>query len=180
MRHLFEGIQYYESLLDGVIPPSHATSMDEVNRYLEVAEKYFGYSYSESTLCGSVLQVAFMGIYLFSQNTTIPDNCTNFVKPNQKAVKFCVGRLVHNIPIGLVVYAGRNQFNHWDDESFDFPTSQVFNALLMAYYENPLFDMAYELNYPERTIKANHLVLNELHWTSYDRYLTDMETLICP
>lgn len=126
-----------------------------------------------------------MGIYLFSQNTTIPASCTNLVtppnkKPIQKAIKFCVGRLVHDIPIGLIVYAGRNQFNHWDDKSFDFPTTQVFQALLNAYYENPLFDMAYELNYPERTIKANHLVLNELRWRNYEGYITDMTALICP
>lgn len=185
VRHLFEAIDYYESLLVGVTPPSQATGMDQVTRYIELAEKYFGYSFSEAALCGSILQVAFMGIYLFSQNTIIPASCTNLVtppnkKPIQKAIKFCVGRLLHDIPIGLIVYAGRNQFNHWDDKSFDFPTTQVFQALLNAYYENPLFDMAYELNYPERTIKANHLVLNELHWRNYEGYITDMTALICP
>lgn len=181
VRHLFDAIQYYESLLDDVIPPSQATSMDEVKRYTELAQKYFGYSFSEATLCGSILQVAFMGIYLFSKNTTIPANCTNFVKPNnQKAAKFCVGRLVHNTPIGLIIYAGRNQFNHWDDNSFDFPTRQVFKAFFITYYEDPFFDMAYELNYPKHTIKANHIVLNELRWRNYPEYLTDMEDLICP
>jgi hypothetical protein len=179
VRHIFEAIRYYESLLKGVIPPSQATSLSEVNRYMEFAKKYFGYSYSEATLCGSVFQVAFMGIYLFSRNTEVRSEYAHLVKPNHKAERFCIGRKVHNVPVGLIIYAGRNQFAHWEDESFDFPTSQVFSALLSAYYENPLFDMAYELNYPERTIKAHHLMLNELRWTSYDRYLADMEAMIC-
>ena len=86
---------------------------------------------------------------------------------------------MHGIPIGLIVYAGRIQFNHWDDESFDYPTTQVFSALLHAYCENTLFDMAYELQYPARTIKANHLVLNELKWRTYGQYIADMRALIC-
>ncbi len=43
--HLFEAIDYYESLLVGVTPPSQATGMDQVTRYIELAEKYFGYSF---------------------------------------------------------------------------------------------------------------------------------------
>ena len=147
---------------------------------MHLAEEYFGASLSEATLCGSVLHVAFMGILLFSKNGTVPAHSSKLVNPeNSKAVRFCVGRLMHGIPIGLIVYAGRNQFNHWDDESFDYPTTQVFSALLHAYCENTLFDMAYELQYPARTIKANHLMLNELKWRTYGQYIADMRALIC-
>jgi hypothetical protein len=180
VRHLFSAIDLYESLLIGVTPPSQAQNMDQVTRYLELARKYFGYSFSESTLCGSILQIAFMGVFLFPKNTVIPAHCTDLVKRDcLKAIPFCIGRVVHGIPIGLIVYAGRNQFNHWDDKTFDPPTTQVFQALRKAYYENPFFDMAYELNYPGRTIKANYLVLNELCWRTYDQYVTDMRAMIC-
>lgn len=180
VRQLFDAIDYYERLLVGVTPPSQATIEDEVTRYLRLAEKYFGYSFSEATLCGSILQVAFMGIFLFPKNSTIPVHCSDLVKcENQKAIPFCIGRLVNGIPIGLIVYAGRNQFNHWDAETFDPPTTAVFRTLLKAHYDNPFFDMAYELNYPKRTIKANHLVRNELRWRTYDEYVADMRDLIC-
>jgi hypothetical protein len=180
VRHLFSAIDLYESLLIGVTPPSQAQNMDQVTRYLELARKYFGYSFSESTLCGSILQIAFMGVFLFPKNTVIPAHCTHLVKQAcSKAIPFCIGRVVHGIPIGLIVYAGRNQFNHWDDKTFDPPTTQVFQTLRKAYYENPFFDMAYELNYPGRTIKANYLVLNELRWRTYDQYVTDMRAMIC-
>ena len=180
VRHLFSAIDFYENLLVGVTPPSQAANMDQVTRYLELAEKYFGYSFSESTLCGSILQVAFMGVFLFSKNSEIPAHYTGLVKPdNRKAVPFCIGRVVHDIPIGLIVYAGRNQFNHWGDETFDFPTTQVFRVLWRAYYENPFFDMAYEMNYPARTTKANYLVINELCWRTYEQYVTDMRAMVC-
>lgn len=180
VRHIFTGIDYYEKLLAGVTPPSQAKSINEVKCYMELSKSYFGYSMSEATLCGAVLQIAFMGVFLFSNNKVIPANFSGLIKPeNKKAISFCNGRLVHNIPIGLVIYAGRNQFNHWDDESFDYPTTKVFEALLLAHYDNPLFDLAYELGFPARTIKANHLVLNELKWRNYEQYNMDMKSLIC-
>lgn len=146
---------------------------------MERAELYFARSFSEAALCGSTLQVAFMGLFRFSGNTTIPPDCTGLVRPaNVKALRFCVGRRVHAVPIGLLIYAARNQFNHWEDESFDVPTTSVFDALKAAHMNNPLFDMAYELNYPFRTLKANHVVLNELRWNTYQAYEADMRSLL--
>ena len=179
MRHRFAGIEGCEGLLRGLTPPSQAQTIDEVKLYMNAATTYFGRSFSEATLCGAVLQVAFMGLFLFSKNTDIPDDCNTLVKrANGKAIRFCVGRRVHDIPIGLLIYAGRNQFNHWDDEAFDYPTAQVFVALMMAHDNNPLFDMAYELNYPARGLKANHVVLNELCWSSFAAYEADMRALL--
>ncbi len=178
VRHLLTGINYYESMLTGVMPPSQANNIDEVKFYMERAESYFGCSVSEAALCGAILQIAFMGIYQFSTNNAIPAHSSTLVKPgNGKAIRFCVGRLVHDIPIGLIIYAGRNQFNHWDDPSFDYPTTQVFLALNRAYHDSPMFDMAYELDYPARTVKANHLVLNEMGWRTYEQYSLDMKSL---
>lgn len=178
VRHLLTGINYYESMLAGVMPPSQANNMDEVKLYMERAESYFGYSVSEAALCGAILQIAFMGICLFSRNNAIPVHSSGLVKPeNRKAIPFCAGRLVRGIPIGLIIYAGRNQFNHWDDPTFDYPTTQVFLVLQRAHWDSPMFDMAYELEYPARTIKANHLVLNEMGWRTYEQYSLDMESL---
>lgn len=179
VRHALAGIEQCENLLRGLTPPSQAKSEDDVKLYVERAGLYFGRAFSEASLCGVMLQVAFMGIFLFSETTSIPDDCSGFVRqPNQKAVRFCIGRRVHGIPIGLLIYAARNQLNHWDDESFDGPTSGVFEALMMAHMNNPLFDMAYSMNYPDRTLKTDHVVLNELRWSSFDRYDADMRSLL--
>ena len=179
VRHLFDGIQHYESILKGVTPPSQARTPEEVQRYVVLAERYFGYSFSEAALCGAVLQVAFMGISLFSSNSVIPASCSAIVPAvDHPATRFCIGRQIHGIPIGLVVYAGRNQHSHWDDAGFNQPTTAVFRALYQAYAENLFFDLAYVLDWPQRTTKTHYIVLNELGWAEYDVYLTDMRTLI--
>ena len=178
VRQLIQAAIRYEQILAGHISPLHTKDQAQIQKYVEAAGEYFGLQFSQGTLCGSILQVAFMGIDLYSVNTTVPDDCSNLIGTSKKAVKFCVGGRVHGIPSGLLIYAGRNQYNHWDDKAFDYPTSQVFGALITFYYDNPLFDMAYELNYPERTVKSNHIVLGELGWNSYEKYYHDMRELL--
>ncbi|HKA77223.1 MAG TPA: hypothetical protein VKD19_08960 [Pseudolabrys sp.] len=178
VRHALRGIAQCENLIRGLTPPSQARSEDDVKRHMERTKLYFGRSFSEASLCGLMLQVAFMGIDLYSGNDTIPADCSGLLGSSRKAIRFCIGRRVHGIPTGLLIYAARNQFNHWDDESFDVPTSQVFEALMVAHMDNPLFDMAYSMNYPYRTLKAAHVVLNELRWTSYEEYDADMKNLL--
>jgi len=178
IQQLIQATIRYEQILAGQVSPLHAKDQTQIQSYLKAAEEYFGLQFSQGTLCGSILQVAFMGIDLYSENTNVPDDCSNLIGTNKKAIKFCVGRRIHGIPSGLLIYAGRNQYNHWDDKSFDFPTTQVFTALINFYYDNPLFDMAYELNYPDRTVKSNHIVLGELGWNKYERYFQDMKELL--
>lgn len=86
----------------------------ELNRYLEVAGKYFDLKFSEATFAGAPLQVAAMGIRYFSRNTSIPASCASVVPARVKAaVPFCIGRELHGLPIGLIIYDARNQYNHW-------------------------------------------------------------------
>ncbi len=183
-RHLFAGVDECRGPLRLSMQLSRRNTVEEVNRCLDASQAYAGRFFSEATLCGSILQLAFMGLYLFPKNDTIPEDCKTLVKPltnespKNKAIQFCVGRRVHNIPIGLLIYAGRNQFNHWDDKSFNFSTTQVFDALRRTHNNNPFFDMAYELNFTSRVVKANHIVLNELRWNSYEAYEADMRAML--
>lgn len=180
VRHLFDGLNYYESVLDGLIPPSQSQDMADIKKYVERARVYFGHSFSEAILCGSILQIAFMGIYKFSDNSEIPSSSRAIVtNKNSPAIRFCIGREIHGLPIGMIIYAARNQYNHWDEENFNQPTTEVFKTLYRAYLNNQFFDMAYDLNYPARTVKANHIVLSELQWRSYADYHKDMNALIC-
>ena len=178
VKQLIRAAAQYEQILAGRITPLQSPNELQLKEYMAAAEEYFGLSFSQAALCGSILQVAFMGLELYSTNTTISPDCVDLVGTTQKAVKFCVGRRVHNIPVGLLIYAGRNQYNHWDEETFYHPTTQVFRALIQAYYDNPLFDMAYELNYPARTTKSHYIVMGELRWQNYDRYEADMKELL--
>jgi hypothetical protein len=177
VKQLIRAGSEYEQILADRITPLQEPDELQLKEYMAAAEEYFGLQFSQAALCGSILQVAFMALDLFSANTTISPDCVDLVGTSVKAVKFSLGRRVHGIPIGLLIYAGRNQYNHWDDESFDYPTTQVFRALMQAYYDNPLFDMAFELNYPARTTKSHYIVRGELGWRDYDRYQRDMKEL---
>lgn len=178
VRHFFEGLKHYDELLDGLTPPSQASSVTQVNQYVAQAGRYFALSTSRAALCGAVLETAYVAINAFPQNSVVPSSCTSFVRSTDRAVRFCIGREIHGLPLGLFIYAGRNQHVHWEDESFDGPTTAVFDALGRAYQSNILFDMAYVLNWPKRSSKAHHIVQNELRWRDYDDYATDLRVLV--
>lgn len=178
IRQLLNSAIAYETLIEKWISSSQTKNPIITKRNLEDLNEYLGLQFSQATLCGSILQVAFMGIDRFSTNTVVLPKCLKSKDENKIPTKFCIGRIVHDIPIGMLIYAGRNQYNHWDDENLNSKNTQVFNALLQAYYNDPLFDLVYDLNYPDRQPKSHYIVLNELKWRDYDTYIQDMTELI--
>lgn len=188
VQHLYAGLDscwsYYQQALEHwdisqvsqpLTPERHAA----LNRYLELAGKYFDLKFSEAMFAGGILQVAYMGIRLYSHNKTIPASCVALVSPSHKpAIPFCIGAECHGIPIGLIVYAARNQYNHWDDEEPHKVTKNVFDALSAAFYHNVLADLAFELSNPTINVYANEVLLTALGWRSYDTYLAEMRALL--
>ena len=100
---------------------------------LQAQKEYFAESFAISALCGSLLQIASMGIQLFSTNEEIaedlPEILRSVIKPKSKVPRFCIGRRVRNVPIGLIIYAGRNQFNHIDEEKLSGVNTTIFNLI---------------------------------------------------
>lgn len=136
--------------------------------------------FAKSTLCGAIIQVAYSGIVQFSKNLVIPESCKEMgVKNESKSLKFCTGRIVHDLPIGLYIYAARIQYNHWEE---GFPTNlvakNVFIHLIRIHYEDPVFDLAYEMDWPIPRPITHHVLLLELKWREYDNYLEDMNEMI--
>ncbi len=93
------------------------------------------------------------------------------------AVPFCIGRQVHGVPVGLIVSAARNQYNHWDNERHE-ATRRIFDALCAAFYNHPFYDLAFDVGNPTITIRANEVLLGALHWTTYDRYEEEIRLLL--
>ncbi len=188
VRHLYAGLDscwsYYQQALEHwdlsqvgqpMTPEKEAT----LKRYLELAEKYFDLKFSEASFGGAILQVAYMAIRLYSRNNSIPSNFASLVRPSKKAaIPFCIGQEQHGVPIGLIIYAGRNQYNHWDDEESHEITKNVFDALSVAFYPNMSFDLAFDLSNPTINIYANEILLIALGWRSYDKYLAEMKSLL--
>jgi hypothetical protein len=102
-------------------------------------------------------------------------------KPRCKAVtlpkQFCIGRLLGELPIGLVIYASRNQYNHFGDARLSVVNEVIFNYLHLI-FSNPRNDISFNL-YDGRMFYS-YEVLSALGWVdtterrAYISYSKDM------
>ncbi|MCF8241361.1 MAG: hypothetical protein K9J16_08230 [Melioribacteraceae bacterium] len=138
----------------------------------EFAFEYF----ARSTLLGTVLQFGFWGIEKFSKNETVAKGFEDIIDANSKALKFCIGRTYENIPIGLIIYAGRNQSTHFDDKKYRKVTARVFEKL--TNYYSPTFKKWYKSDYFDlenpNVINYSENITHILGWRSYSIYEKDL------
>ena len=151
---------------------------------LKSQREFSAESFALAIMCGSLLQIAAMGIKLFSKNENIsediPENVRSLIKPKSNPVKFCTGRLVGKLPIGLIIYAGRNQYNHMDEDEFRGLNKAIFNQLAEIYdddtkefFKDPAFDLENKL-----LINLSSNITALLGWKNYESYYSDMKSLI--
>lgn len=188
VQHLYAGLDscwaYYKKALEHwdiskVDQPLTEENKNAIEKYLVLSRKYFDLKFSEAMFAGGICQIAFMAIKLYSSNKSIPSNCVTLVQSKHKAaIPFCIGREHHGIPIGLIVYAGRNQYCHWDDEESHEVTSNVFGALSEAFFNNAWSDLAFDLSNPTINVYANEILLTAMKWNSYDIYLRELKLML--
>lgn len=194
VEQLFDGLAFYQKILEDDPMPAFVSSVGpddkdkwnkeyvrwhrehqaELKTSLEKQKEYMGYKLSQGTLAGAILQIACMGISLFSKSIDVPPAYKPFVDADTQA-KFCIGRIICDLPIGIVILAARNQYNHWDDPKPRKLTVEVFKRIANASgkYTDPAFDLenpmlqAYSYN-----------VLWLLGWRNYEAYRRDIETLL--
>jgi len=199
VKNLFENLEQYYGILKKVKFPvfvSLNTSVETSDvafkkwqrknraaykRAMERQRKYLGYRTSIGTLCGAILQIAYTGIRLFSTNRTVPSELSSIIKPGSKLARFCTGRRVREVPIGLIIYAGRNQYAHWEEEKMKNEVNEwVFNTLAIEHgikSAEKFKDPAFDLNNKSILIYSSN-VLSIIGWDSYDPYLADMKNLL--
>lgn len=198
MRMLFEGIDSYSEILRRhplsvfVTPYTNATNSNaqyeewaKENRHsiaasLEAQKKYIAESFAKATLCGAVLQVAAKALECYSKNTDIPSRWSPVIKQESKAVPFCIGRLIHDVPLGLVIYAARNQHTHFGEAKLREPNLSVFERLATNHgiqssqlFRHPAFDLQ---NTGLVSFASNCTAL--IDWCSYEAYEKDMRDLL--
>jgi hypothetical protein len=217
---IFEGIESYLQILCNSKPPLYignagdllnrrpayenwiATNQAGIQASLKAQRDFSAENFALATLCGSLLQIAAMGIQWFSENEETPENLPeslySLLKPKSKITRFCIGRKVRSVPIGLVIYAGRNQFNHMDDDELREPNVTIFDLLSKNYTdstdqsvqsitlsveqveditEHSSQDPAFDL---ENGILINFAsnITGLLEWKDYESYYSDMHSLI--
>lgn len=188
VQHLFSGLAaYYSGRLpsilqfrghDGVI----RMAKEENEAFLKTYEAHFGLEFARAVLSGSILQIAYTGIKKYGRSTSVSPRCLELnVKVSTLGAAFCVGRLVKNIPLGLLIYSGRIQYNHWEEGEPSNPIArQIFRELVSSYSNDQDFDLGYVLDYPSPRPVSHYIVRLELGWRSYQEYLDDMITMLPP
>lgn len=197
VRRLFEGIdEYLEVLRRSIKGVTFVTGLpygpeqdaafaawQEANRErLDAARRaerdYVAESFACDTLCGAVLQVAGKALEMYGQNRSLPGGLPDAVKPVH--APFCVGRVVRTLPLGLIVYAARNQHTHFNDDSLREPSRSIFARLATGHgYGNgeDIVDPAFDLGNP-RLVSYAANVTALIGWRSYDAYLADMQVML--
>lgn len=154
---------------------------DENKEWFERIKEIGTLDYAKAMLCGGIAQVAYVAIKEYSQNNSIDaDDSKDFsISPKANVVKFCIGRRVHGIPLGLLVYAARIQYNHWEDGTPENPVAKaVFRKLYEHNRTNPMFDLAYMLNWPIHRPVTHYVIRGEMGWRSYDHYINDIREML--
>lgn len=133
--------------------------------------------FARDVLCGSILQIADKAIELFSSNQDIPEDWNSFV--HKKQAKYCIGRLVRSVPIGLIILAGRNQYTHFNDQNLHSLNKKVFSVLASSHGEGDFIDPAFDVENRYLDSYASNIV-SLLGWEFYDNYLSDIRSLLEP
>lgn len=205
VKGMFESINHYSELIKMSFPPVKAIrhngkegefekkyrewrSKLEIQQEFEVAEyareEYHASLFSMYVISGSILQIACKGIELYSDNTecnTTFEYLYEGCKPKTKSklVKFAIGRGVRNVPIGLIIYAGRNQYNHLEEQNGlkNILNTNIFKALATNHEYGDFLDPPFDLE-NESIISYSSNMRSLLGWNSYEMYVSDMKSLI--
>jgi hypothetical protein len=149
---------------------------DAIARDLERERTFISEYFALSTLCGAIIQLAHQSIMLCSSESEVQPEFVRFVGKNQTAPRFCVGRIIRNVPLGLIVYAARNQHAHLYQELHGTNTC-VFSELAKydgAHGGSPWsLGEEFEVTSENAESKAPNVV-SMLEWESIDSYERDL------
>ena len=194
VEHLYGGIDAYLQILRNARPPvlvgtysSEAErdaaleswmkeKAEDIEKGLAAERTFLSKKYALAALCGSLLHIASMAIRLYSKNEDIPPELSDVVKAANAS--YCIGRRVREVPLGLVIYAGRNQYNHIDDDQLREPNSTVFEWLATKHgYGANIRDPAFDLNASLVWNYASNIT-SLIGWRDYKAYENDMRSLL--
>jgi hypothetical protein len=195
VRKLFEGIESYTELLrpirdttfvgDQIDPAKFQVEYEAwakknaaaLDASMAAQRAYSEQAFAMATLCGSVLQVAAKAIECYSSNQAVPSSLQSIVGDSQSAKPFCIGREVRAVPIGLIIFAGRNQHTHFNEPKLNKVNVAVFERLAVLPEVATVKDPALDLDNPLLESYASNITFI-LGWRSYDTYAADLGSLL--
>lgn len=150
---------------------------------------------AREVIAGSILQIAYFAIESHAVQKGKSPNAVHFETEINRLIrenpntrwkkggafalpdKFCIGRDIGHLPLGIVVFAGRNQYNHFSDERLSVVNEVVFDHL-NTLWPSPGNGLSFILNKDKRP--HSYSVLAALGWTDtaielgYSAYKRDM------
>ena len=196
MQQLFSAVNSYRSILEpfknAAFSGSFSNSLEAraarergcednktaVQLSLVAQRRYTAELFSISILAGSILSLAEKFIEIYSKNNKRPANL-GFTIKDQK-LNFAVGRVIHRVPLGLVIHAARNQHFHFESETYRSPVTEVFATLAERVSVNSgekYIDPAFELNKFTRPIMAAN-VLHLIGWSNEIDFTRDLKEIL--
>ncbi|MBD9463922.1 hypothetical protein [Pseudomonas sp. Pdm06] len=174
VRHLFNAITGYIDTLKAGIGPIFVSGLpygpeqdahysewclansEELAKSKAAMEDFRAEAFALDTICGSILQIAEKGLEIYSENTQLHEPWGAIIPPY--LAKFCVGREVRSTPLGLIVYAARNQHVHFNDSKLKNVSASIFNNLATAHgYGSNNKDPAFDLENPNLESYASNV-----------------------
>lgn len=196
---LFEGIDSYLALLrnpDATFVASYSSQEDlqeqfeawssanqsHIQAAAQSQRRFMAERFAQATLCGAVLQLAAKAIECYSTNSSVLEDWSLVQRPNKNATKFHIGRYVRGVPLGLIIYAGRNQHTHFEDRSLREPNTEVFRRLSLnhGYCKEstvPVIDPNFHLDSHNITSFANQIIAL-IGWRKLEHYERDIRELL--
>jgi hypothetical protein len=136
---------------------------------------------AREVIAGSILQLAYFAIDSFAVFAGKSEGALHFESEINRVVreapearvkgifslpeKFCVGRDIGDLPLGMLVFAGRNQYNHYGQDRLSVVNEVVFNALHQMWPE-PVNGRSFNL-YDGKRFRS-YSVLCALGWVAND------------
>jgi hypothetical protein len=164
----------YEAELDRYRSETVETSQ----RLRDAISRLKGAAVSQNAIAGAIIQIAFMGIKLHSSNETVPsgwEGVGSRLRPGlaHQLKCFGVGRLVWGeVPLGLVVYAARNQYHHHDEAPSNALVKEVLGRIRDYRRESLTFKDVPPFDADPRVV-ASHL-LRLVGWDSFAQLQRDL------
>jgi hypothetical protein len=198
VRKLFEGIDEYTGILRRHGPPVFTSKYGDeesfqknyeawlvendanIQKRRQAEREYLSETFAQGILCGALLQVAAKAIECYSENESIPEDWAEVIRPNNKAVRFCIGRKTRDVPLGLIIYAARNQHTHFEDEELREPNQEVFRRLAERHgitTNQPFADPAFDLKNKSLVSFASNCTAL-MGWRDYTSYEADIRALL--
>ena len=158
---------------------------------------YSSVDIARDVIAGSILQIAYFAIKRYAPHLEKTESVLEFerkineivaAKPSARCKHFslpqtfCVGRSLGHLPIGLIIYAARNQYNHFEERRLSVVNEVVFNYLKQLWPEPVKNGISFNL-YNNKHFYS-YAVLCALGWvdsqagSGYKAYLHDMKNML--